>query len=48
MNEIEEKFLRIGTQIYRQEINPSGQEQLLPGQLQPSIKIMAKIVATRL
>lgn len=30
MNEIEEKFLRIGTQIYRQEINPSGQEQLLP------------------
>ena len=30
MNEIEEKFLRIGTQIYVKEINPSGQEQLLP------------------
>ena len=26
----EEKFLRIGTQIYLKEINPSGQEQLLP------------------
>lgn len=25
-----EKFLRIGTQIYLKEINPSGQEQLLP------------------
>lgn len=30
MNEIEAKFLRIGTQIYLKEINPSGEEQMLP------------------
>lgn len=30
MNDIEVKLLRIGTQIYLKEINPSGQEQLLP------------------
>ena len=29
-NLMEEKFLRIGTQLYRQEMDPSGQEQLLP------------------
>ena len=29
-NKKEEKFLRIGTQIYLKEVNPSGQEQLLP------------------
>ena len=30
MENNDEKFLRIGTQIYLKEINPSGQEQLLP------------------
>lgn len=30
MTEIDTNFLRIGTQIYLKEINPSGQEQLLP------------------
>lgn len=30
MDKSNEKFLRIGTQIYLQEVNPSGQEQLLP------------------